>query len=110
MEVILVHLTKHEELILLTICKLKEDAYGVPIRKQIMELTGRSINYGSLCNTLYGLVKKGLITSQESQPQPQKGGRRKVIYSILAVMLTHIPRIRVLISSLRSLAPFERWE
>ena len=78
----MVQLTKHEELILLTICKLKEDAYGVPIRKHIMELTGKSINYGSLCNTLYAMVKKGLITSQESQPQPQKGGRRKVIYSI----------------------------
>jgi len=77
-----IQLTKHEELILLAICKLKEDAYGVPIRQHIMVLTGKPINYGSLCNTLYSLVKKGLITSQESKPQAQKGGRRKVIYSI----------------------------
>ena len=75
-------LSRPEEIILFTILKLKEDAYGVRIRKQIIDLTGRSINYGSLCNTLYALVKKGLITSRESQPQPQQGGRRKVIYSI----------------------------
>ena len=75
-------LTKHEELILLSICKLKKDAYGVPIRKHIMDITGKSINYGSLCNTLYALVKKGLIESCMSEPLAQKGGRRKVIYSL----------------------------
>ena len=82
MEETVIHLTKHEELILLAICKLKEDAYGVPIRKHIGELTGKSINYGSLCNTLYALVKKGLITSHESRPQAQQGGRRRVVYSL----------------------------
>lgn len=75
-------LTKHEELILLSICKLKDDAYGVPIRKNIMDLTGKPLNYGSLCNTLYALVKKGLIASTTSEPQAKQGGRRKVIYSI----------------------------
>ncbi len=75
-------LTKHEELILLSICKLKENAYGIPIRKNIMDITGKSINYGSLCNTLYALVKKGFIESRTSEPLAQKGGRRKVIYSL----------------------------
>jgi DNA-binding PadR family transcriptional regulator len=75
-------LTKHEEFVLLSICKLKENAYGVPIRKHISDLTGKSINYGSLCNTLYGLVKKGFIESRRSEPLAQKGGRRKVIYSL----------------------------
>jgi PadR family transcriptional regulator PadR len=78
----MIMLTKHEELILLSICKLKENAYGVPIRKNIMDITGKPINYGSLCNTLYALVKKGYIESRESEPLAQKGGRRKVIYSM----------------------------
>ncbi len=45
-------LTKHEELILLSIWKLSGDAYIVTIRKHIKEVTRKSINYGSLCNTL----------------------------------------------------------
>ena len=75
-------LTKHEELILLSICKLGDDAYGVTIKKNIKELTGKHINYGSLANTLHSLVKKGMILSRESTPVTQQGGRRKVIYSL----------------------------
>ncbi len=75
-------LTKHEEYILLSVCKLSGNAYIVTIRKEISELTGKSINYGSLCNTLYSLVRKGYIISTESQPQAQKGGRRKVLYNL----------------------------
>lgn len=78
----MIHLTKHEELILLAICKLDANAYGVAIRKRVMDITGKSINYGSLCNTLYGLVRKGLIESGESPPVAQQGGRRKVIYTV----------------------------
>ncbi|MFC1564567.1 PadR family transcriptional regulator [candidate division KSB1 bacterium] len=75
-------LTKHEELILLSILKLTGNAYIVTIRKNIGEITGRSINYGSLCNTLYSLVRKGFIKSEESEPQAQQGGRRKVLYHL----------------------------
>ncbi|MFC1492330.1 PadR family transcriptional regulator [candidate division KSB1 bacterium] len=75
-------LTKHEEFILLSVCKLIGNAYIVTIRKEISELTGKSINYGSLCNTLYSLVRKGYIRSQESEPQAQQGGRRKVMYHL----------------------------
>ncbi|MFC1725106.1 PadR family transcriptional regulator [candidate division KSB1 bacterium] len=73
-------LTKHEELILLSIAKLAGNAYIVTIRKDINEITGKSINYGSLCNTLSSLVKKGYLDSKESEPLSEKGGRRKVLY------------------------------
>ncbi|MCP4725288.1 MAG: hypothetical protein GY863_09645 [bacterium] len=75
-------LTKHEEFILLSVCKLSGNAYIVTIRKEISELTGKSLNYGSLCNTLYSLVRKGYIKSKESVPQAQQGGRRKVLYDL----------------------------
>jgi len=77
-------LTKHEELILLAILKLKENAYIVTLRRHIKEITGRSINYGSLCNTLSALIRKGYIKSRESDPLPRQGGRRKVLYSVTA--------------------------
>ena len=73
-------LTKNEELILLSIWRLKANAYGVTIRENFKKITGRTLNYGSLYNTLYLLVKKGFILSQESQPLSRKGGRRKILY------------------------------
>ena len=77
-------LTKHEEFILLAVLKLKENAYIVTLRKHIKEITGKSINYGSLCNTLSALIRKGYIKSRESDPLPRQGGRRKVLYSLTA--------------------------
>ena len=75
-------LTKHEELILLAILRLRENAYIITLRKHIKEISGKSINYGSLCNTLSTLIRKGYIKSRESDPLPRQGGRRKVLYSL----------------------------
>ncbi len=75
-------LTKNEELILLSIWKLADKAYGVTIRDSIRQITGKSLNYGSLYNTLYLLVRKGYIESMESEPLSKQGGRRKVLYSL----------------------------
>ena len=78
-------LPKVEEIILLSIWKLKDNAYGVTIKKDFVDTTGKSINYGSLCKTLYKLVQKGYIISNESTPVSQQGGRRKVMYFIVHV-------------------------
>jgi len=78
------NLTKHEELILLAVLKLRENAYIVTLRRHIKEISGKSINYGSLCNTLSALIRKGYIKSKESDPIRRQGGRRKVLYSLTA--------------------------
>ncbi len=75
-------LTKNEELILLCIWKLKDNGYGVTIRENIKKITGRALNYGSLYNTLYLLVRRGLVETLESEPLFKQGGRRKVLYSL----------------------------
>jgi DNA-binding PadR family transcriptional regulator len=80
----MVELTKREELILLAILKLEGNAYIVTLRRHIKEITGKSINYGSLCNTLSALIRKGYLKSGESDPVPRQGGRRKVLYSLTA--------------------------
>jgi len=78
----MVELTRNEELILLSIWKLKEGAYGVTIRDNFRKITGKTLNYGSLYNTLYLLLRKGLVVSEESEPLSKKGGRRKILYSL----------------------------
>lgn len=78
----MIELTRNEELILLSIWKLKEDAYGVTIRESFRKITGKTLNYGSLYNTLYLLLRKRLVLSRESDPLSKKGGRRKILYAL----------------------------
>ena len=75
-------LTKNEEFVLLSIWKLKDNAYGVTIRENFKKITGKTLNYGSLYNTLYLLVRRGFVESRESEPLSRQGGRRKVLYSL----------------------------
>jgi PadR family transcriptional regulator PadR len=75
-------LTRNEELVLLSIWKLKDNAYGVTIRERLKKITGKTLNFGSLYNTLYLLIRRGLIESRESDPLCKQGGRRKVLYSM----------------------------
>ena len=78
----MIHLTRNEELILLSIWKLKDNAYGVTIRRNLKEVTGKALNFGSLYNTLYRLAQRGFVTSEESQPLSRQGGRRKILYAL----------------------------
>ncbi|MCP4724148.1 MAG: hypothetical protein GY863_03885 [bacterium] len=75
-------LTKNEELILLSIWRLKEEAYGIAIRKNVMETTKRKLHYGSMYNTLYKLVQKGCVITEKSGPESRRGGRSKVLYNL----------------------------
>jgi PadR family transcriptional regulator PadR len=75
-------LTKNEELILLSVWKLRDNAYGVTIREHFKKISGKVLNYGSLYNTLYLLVRRELVASEESEPLSKQGGRRKVLYSL----------------------------
>jgi DNA-binding PadR family transcriptional regulator len=68
----------------LSILKLGEDAYIVALRRHMKDVTGKSINHGSLCNTLSALIRKGYVRSAESDPEPRPGGRRKILYSLTA--------------------------
>ena len=76
--------TKNEEILLLSIWRLKENAYGVSIKNQIREVTGKDWNYGTLYCTLDQLVKKGMLDKEEGKPMPERGGRRKIYYTVTA--------------------------
>jgi PadR family transcriptional regulator PadR len=73
-------LSRNEEFILLSIWKLKDNAYGVTIRRDFMESTNKTLHFGSLYNTLELLIRKGLVISWESPPDSRRGGRRKKLY------------------------------
>ena len=75
-------LTRNEEIVLLAVLRLPENAYGVRIKRRIHELTGGDWNYGLLYSTLDQLVKKGFLVKREGLPMPERGGRRKIYYTL----------------------------
>ena len=75
-------LTKSEEILLLCIWRLKKDAYGVRIRKYLKDTLNNEITYGTLYSYLDQLVKKEYVLKEEGDPTPERGGRRKIFYTV----------------------------
>ena len=75
-------LTKPEEMLLLAIWQLKDDAYGVRIRHHVSQVTKKEFTYGNLYSALNQLTKKQYVTKTEGEPTPERRGRRKIFYSL----------------------------
>ena len=93
-------LTRAEELILLSVWKLKENAYCVPIRAQISEITGENWSLGSIYMPLDRLVKKGYLRSRLSDSTPERGGRHKRIYQLTDDGMKALMRIKQIQASI----------
>jgi len=78
------YIGEFEELVLLAILSLREQAYGVKIGDAIEEATGRSISIGALYTTLSRLEEKGLIRSWMGEVTAERGGRAKKYFKIEA--------------------------
>jgi DNA-binding PadR family transcriptional regulator len=70
-------LGEFEQSLLLAIAHLGDRAYGVTIRQEIEERTGREVAIGALYTSLGRLERKGYVRSAMSDPTPQRGGRSK---------------------------------
>jgi PadR family transcriptional regulator PadR len=71
-----------EELVLLTIASLAEDAYGVAIKESIEKRADRSISIGALHSTITRLEEKGYLKSWLGEPTQERGGRRKRYFEV----------------------------
>jgi DNA-binding PadR family transcriptional regulator len=90
-----------EQLVLLALIQLGDDAYGVTVYEEIEGRTGRRLTLGAVYNTLAGLERKGLISSYAGEPTPKRGGRRKRHYRVLAAGRKAVARS---VESIRRLA------
>lgn len=77
-------LGEFEQAVLLSLARLKERAYGMAIREECEQRTGRSIGIGSVYSALDRLEKKGHVTSMLGDPTPERGGRAKRYYRLEA--------------------------
>jgi PadR family transcriptional regulator PadR len=75
-------LSKPEELILLAVFSLEDNAYGVTIRKHIIEKTGVDWTIGAVYVPLNRLAKDGYLKTTIGEPTPERGGKRKKFYSL----------------------------
>ena len=75
-------LTKAEETLLLTILRLKDNAYGVAIKRRIQKTTGKALPYGTLYFILEQLTKKGYVKRFTGESKPERGGRSRIYYTL----------------------------
>jgi PadR family transcriptional regulator PadR len=91
------YLGEFEELVLLTIAMLGDDAYGVSIKEAIEERANRNITVGSLHSTITRLEEKGFITSYLGGATALRGGRKKRFFHLnddAREVLAHIKSLR----------------
>lgn len=79
------HLGEFEELVLLVVVILNDDAYVLRIQEELKKQVNRSVSMGALHTTLSRLESKGLLDSEMSGASAKRGGRRKRVYQVNAL-------------------------
>ena len=75
-------LSRIEEILLLAIWRLAGNAYGVTIRDQISDITGKEWTFGAIYVPLDKLNQKDYISKYYSEPTANRGGRSKCLYRL----------------------------
>jgi PadR family transcriptional regulator PadR len=83
-----------ELLVLLSLIRLDDEAYGVPIAEAIEESSGRDVALGSVYITLERLERKALVSSRLGEPTAERGGRAKTYFRITAKGLREVRQAR----------------
>lgn len=78
------YLGEFEYVVMLSIIRLGSDAYGMTIRQDIEERTGRPISVGAVYAALERLESKRHLHSYEGETTPGRGGRSKTYYQVTA--------------------------
>ena len=76
------YLGEFEELVLLSVAALVDDAYGVSIMQYIEQETGRNVNISAVHEVLKRLQRKGYLKSKMGGATQERGGRRKRFFQL----------------------------
>ena len=71
-----------EEIVLLVVANLFDNAYGILIKKEIEEKCNRTITISTVHNVLQRLSEKDYLESRYSDPTPERGGKRKLLFRV----------------------------
>ena len=87
-------LSRIEEIILLAIWRLGEEAYGMTIREEVIKATGKKWLLGAIYGPLGRLYKNGYVSTIKGDPTPERGGRSKVYYRLTREGITALREIQ----------------
>ena len=79
-----IYLGELEELVLLMVALLNDEAYGVTITKELEKQTSREISISAAHSVLHRLEEKGFVKSKMGGASDERGGRRKRLFKISA--------------------------
>ena len=69
-----------EQLVLLAVVELEQDAYGAAVGRSIEARTGRNVSAGAIYTALDRLETRGFVSSFTGEPTAERGGRRRKHY------------------------------
>lgn len=94
------YLGEFELMLLLTIIRLGDEVYGVPLARELSALRGREVSAGSVYAALERLESKGLIASSLGESTPERGGRAKRYFRVKQEGLRSVQQTRRVLSKL----------
>ncbi|MEL7118732.1 MAG: helix-turn-helix transcriptional regulator [Bacteroidota bacterium] len=77
-----IHLGEFEELVILSVAILDDNAYSISIYDELEKQTGRKLILSSVHKTLLRLEDKGYLVSKMGNPSSERGGRAKRLYRL----------------------------
>ncbi len=75
-------LSSQDEILMLAVLALGDNAYGVTIRRHVSRVTAKEWSIGAIYDPLYRLEKKGLVRSFLTEPTSERGGRSKRMFQV----------------------------
>jgi len=99
------YLGEFELMVMLTVMHLGEEAYGVPISRELEARRGRSVAVGSVYAALERLEGKGLVASTLGDPTPERGGKAKRYFTVTKEGLRQVRKTRQVLMGLWKTLP-----
>lgn len=101
-------LGEFEQLVLIALLRLGDEAYGMAVRREIEERAGRDAAIGAVYATLDRLEEKGLVRSRLAPAGDERGGRVKKCFTMTAAGSRALERSQQALRHMLAGLP-ERW-
>ncbi len=104
------YLGEFEELVLLTVGILYDDAYGLAITDELEKQTGRNVTISSVHKALVRLEDKGFLKSYMGGATEERGGRKKRLYQLTASGKKQVNQAKELRNNMWNAVPKVVWQ
>jgi DNA-binding PadR family transcriptional regulator len=94
----LYYLGEFEQLVLLAVLRLGDEAYGMRVRRELKERAGRDTAIGAVYATLDRLEGKGLLRSRELAGPEARGGRQRRVFTLTAEGRRALARVQATVA------------